>query len=101
MEATLTEVINYGNVIQKQFLINPPVKFQGSLIDDVTLEYNQEHKLCSIIENKTEEILYNYDMNLVEEPEFDIAFDKIVFIDCFNTRAVKLFKECDDYTDLI
>jgi hypothetical protein len=101
MEATLTEVINLGNKVQKVYSLVPPFTHNISKIQNVILEYNLEKRSVDVINYDTDDVLDTIDLSFFNEETPDIVLDKKIFVDFLQTKSVKIYAETDDYSDLL
>jgi hypothetical protein len=101
MEATLTEVINLGNKVQKVYSLVPPFTHNISKIQNVILEYNLEERSVDVINYDTDDVLDTIDLSFFNEETPDIVLDKKIFVDFLQTKSVKIYAETDDYSDLL
>ena len=101
MEATLTEVINLGNKVQKVYSLVPPFTHNITKIQNVILEYNLEERSVDIINYDTDDVLDTIDLSFFNEETPDIVLDKKIFVDFLQTKSVKIYAETDDYSDLL
>jgi|LakMenEpi03Aug12_release.lakeMendotaPanAssembly.Ray.scaffolds.fasta_scaffold626133_1 hypothetical protein len=95
MEATLTEVINLGNKVQKMYYVEP------AAINALMLEYNLDSLSVDIFNTDTDEYLETIDLSLYDENVPDTSLDKIVLTEFLDARFIKIVKETDDYTDIL
>jgi hypothetical protein len=95
MEATLTEVINLGNKIQKLYYVEP------AAINALMLVYDLANRSVDIFNTDTDEYLETVDLSLYDEDIPDIGLDKIVLRDFLDVRSIKMIKETDDYSDIL
>lgn len=96
MEATLTEVINLGNKVQKLYYIEP------AAINALMLEYNLENRSVDIFNTDTDEYLETVDISLYDEDVPDVDLDKKVLKEFLGVISfIKIIKETDDYSDIL
>jgi hypothetical protein len=96
MEATLTEVINLGNKVQKLYYVEP------AAINALMLEYNLENLSVDIFNSDTDEYLETIDLSLYDEDIPDASLDKKVLTEFLNVlTSIKMIKETDDYSDIL
>jgi hypothetical protein len=96
MEATLTEVVNLGNRVQKSYYVTP------AKVNNILLDYNIDDRSVDIYNADTNAYLETMDVSIYDEPFPNIDLDKRVFIDFFDVKNfVKIYKETDDYSDII
>lgn len=95
MEATLTEVINLGNRVQKMYYVEP------ATINTLMLEYDLANRHVDISNTDTDEYLDSIDLSFYDEDIPDIGLDKIVFKEFLGVRSIKMIKETDDYSDIL
>ena len=96
MEATLTEVINLGNKVQKLYYVEP------ATINALMLEYNLENLSVDIFNSDTDEYLETIDLSLYDEDIPDASLDKKVLTEFFMVlTSIKMIKETDDYSDIL
>jgi hypothetical protein len=65
------------------------------------LEYNFDMRSLNIIDLNTDDVLDVIDLSLYSEETPDIDFDKKILIDFLGTKAIKMYKETDDYSDIL
>jgi hypothetical protein len=96
MEATLTEVINLGNKVQKLYYVEP------AAINALMLEYNLDNRTVDIFNSDTDEYLETIDLSLYDEDIPDASLDKKVLTEFLNVlTSIKMIKETDDYSDIL
>ena len=95
MEATLTEVINLGNRVQKMYYVEP------ATINTLMLEYDLANRSADIFNTDTDEYLETVDLSLYDEDVPDMGLDKIVLKEFLGARTIKMITETDDYTDIL
>jgi hypothetical protein len=96
MEATLTEVINLGNKVQKLYYVEP------AAINALMLEYNLDNRTVDIFNSETDEYLETIDLSLYDEDVPDTSLDKKVLTEFLNVlTSIKMIKETDDYSDIL
>jgi hypothetical protein len=96
MEATLTEVINLGNKVQKLYYVEP------ATINALMLEYNLDNRTVDIFNSETDEYLETIDLSLYDEDIPDASLDKKVLTEFLNVlTSIKMIKETDDYSDIL
>lgn len=95
MEATLTEVINLGNKVQKMYYVEP------ATINILMLEYNLANLSVDIYNIDTDEYLETIDLSLYDEDVPDMNLDKIVLRQFLDAKHIKIIAETDDYTDIL
>jgi hypothetical protein len=95
MEATLTEVINLGNKVQKMYYVEP------ATINALMLEYNLESLSVDIFNTDTDEYLETVDLSMYDEDVPDMGLDKVVLTQFLDARHIKMIAETDDYTDIL
>jgi hypothetical protein len=95
MEATLTEVINLGNKVQKMYYVEP------ATINALMLEYNLESLSVDIFNADTDEYLETVDLSMYDEDVPNMGLDKVVLTQFLDVRHVKMIAETDDYTDIL
>ena len=101
MEATLTEVINLGNNVQKVYSLVPPFTYNTSKIENVILWYNLEERSVEIVNYDTDDVLEKIDLSLYEEEVPDVVLDRKILIEFLHLKTIKIYKETDDYSDLL
>ena len=101
MEATLTEVINLGNKVQKVYNLVPPFTHNITKIENVMLEYNLNDRTVDIINDDTDDCLEVIDLSLFDETTHDVTLDKKIFLQFLQLRYIKIYTETDDYSDLL
>jgi hypothetical protein len=101
MEATLTEVINLGNIVQKVYSLVPAFTHNISKIQNVILEYNLENRSVDIINYDTDDVLETVDLSLFDDETPEVSLDKKIFLEFLQLRSIKIYKETDDYSDLL
>lgn len=101
MDATLTEVINLGNKVQKIYSFEPPFSHLDLQIKSLLLNYDLESANVEIIDLETENILDTIDVKLYDEYYPDMILDKKVLLDFFKLKHIKMYKETDDYSDIL
>jgi hypothetical protein len=96
MEATLTEVINLGNKVQKLYYVEP------ATINALMLEYNLDNRTVDIFNSDTDDYLETIDLSLYDENIPDASLDKKVLTEFLNVlTSIKMIKETDDYSDIL
>jgi hypothetical protein len=95
MEATLTEVINLGNKVQKMYYVEP------ANINTLMLEYDLANLSVDIFNADTDEYLETIDLSLYDEDVPDMGLDKVVLTQFLDARHIKMIAETDDYTDIL
>lgn len=65
------------------------------------LEYNFANRTLDIIDLNTDDVLDIIDLSLHSEETPDVDFDKKILIDFLGTKAIKMYKETDDYSDIL
>ena len=96
MEATLTEVINLGNKVQKLYHVEP------AAINALMLEYNLDNRTVDIFNSDTDDYLETIDLSLYDENIPDASLDKKVLTEFLNVlTSIKMIKETDDYSDIL
>lgn len=95
MEATLTEVINLGNKVQKMYYVEP------AAINTLMLEYNLANLSVDIFNADTDEYLETIDLSLHDKDIPDMGLDKIVLTQFLDARHIKMIAETDDYSDIL
>jgi hypothetical protein len=95
MEATLTEVINLGNKVQKMYYVEP------ATINALMLEYDLANLSVDIFNTDTDEYLETVDLSMYDEDVPDMGLDKVVLTEFLDARHIKMITETDDYTDIL
>lgn len=95
MEATLTEVINLGNKVQKMYHVEP------ATINALMLEYNLDNRYVDIFNLDTDTYLETVDLSLYDEDIPDVDLDNKVLKEFLGARYIKMTKETDDYSDIL
>ena len=101
MEATLTEVINLGNLVQKVYFLDTPFVDDISPVENILLEYNLDQKLVKIINFDSDLLLHTFDLSLFDEDYPDVSLDGKILKDFLDLTSLRIYKETDDYCDIV
>lgn len=95
MKASLTEVINLGNKVQKFYYVEP------ADINSLMLEYDLDQRIVDISDVETEDYLETIDISLYDIDIPDADLDKKVLMAFLNPNFLKIYLETDDYSDIL
>jgi len=101
MNASLQDVVNLGNKVQKLYQFSPVINHDDMILENLTLEYNFDNRLVEIIDTDSDESIASIDISLFDEDVPDMALDKKIFIEFLQLRFLMMHAETDDYSDIL